>query len=71
MADQPDYEQLATYGLDFRFYALGALGNSHPITDIPQMISRGFPSDVDLQLAAAIGIPKALLQKTPHAPQSP
>ena len=70
MAGQTEYEQLAISARDFRFYAFQALGGSHSITDMLQMISRGFPSNHVIRLAAEYGIPEALLQKTLHISSS-
>ena len=64
MAGQTEHEQLAISARDFRFYAFQALGGGHSITDMVQMISRGFPSVKVIQLAAKYEIPEALLQKT-------
>ena len=64
MAGQTEYEQLAISARDFRFYAFQALGGSHSITDMIQMIRRGFPSGKVIRLAAEYEIPEALLQKT-------
>ena len=64
MAAQLKYEQLAIAGRDYRSYAFQALGGSHSIADMLQMIRRGFPSSQVIRLAAEHGIPEALLQKT-------
>ena len=64
MAGQAKCEQLAISARDFRFYAFQALGGSHSITDMLQMISCGFPSNQVIRLAEEYGIPEALLRKT-------
>lgn len=66
MAGQTEREQLAISARDFRFYAFQALGGGHSITDMVQMISRGFPSGKVIRLATAYEIPGAQLQKTLH-----
>ena len=66
MAGQTECEQLAISARDFRSYAFQALGGSHSITNMLQMISRGFLSGKVIQLAAEYEIPQALLQKTLH-----
>ena len=66
MVDQTEHEQLAISARDYRFYAFQALGGGHSITDMLQMISRGFPSGKVIRLAAEYEIPEALLQKTLH-----
>ena len=66
MAGQAEYEKLAIAARDFRFYAFQALGGGHSITDMIQMVSRGFPSGTVIRLAAESEIPEALLLKTLH-----
>lgn len=66
MAGQTEHEQVALSAQDFRFYAFQALGGGHSITDMVQMISRGFPSGKVTRLAAQYEIPEALLQRTLH-----
>lgn len=66
MAGQTEQEQLIIYARDFRFYAFEALGGGHSITDMVQMISRGFPSGKVIRLAAKYEIPEAQLQRTLH-----
>lgn len=63
MAGQIEREQLATPVRDFRFYAFQALGGGHSITDMVQMISRGFPAGKVTRLAAEYEIPDVLLLK--------
>ena len=66
MAVQSNLEQTAIAARDLLFYALQALGGSHSITDMVQMISRGFPAGKVIRLAAEYEIPEALLRKTFH-----
>lgn len=63
MAGHAEYEQLPISVRDFRFYAFQALGGSQSITDMLRMISRGFPSDTVIRLAAEYEIPEGLLQR--------
>lgn len=65
MAGRSEHEQLAVSAQDFRIYAFQALGG-HSITDMIQMISRGFPSIKVIRLAAEYEIPEALVQKMLH-----
>lgn len=68
MAGQTEHEQLATSARDFRIYAFQALGlgGDHSVSDMLQMIGRGFPAGQVIRLAAEYEIPEALLQKTLH-----
>jgi putative toxin-antitoxin system antitoxin component (TIGR02293 family) len=66
MAAQTEHEQLAISARDFRFYAFQALGGGQSITEMVQMISRGFPSGKVIRLAVEYEIPEALLQRTLH-----
>ncbi len=66
MAGQTEHEQLAISARDFRFYAFDALGGGHSITEMVQMISRGFLSGKVIRLAAEYHIPEPLLQRTLH-----
>jgi putative toxin-antitoxin system antitoxin component (TIGR02293 family) len=70
MAGQTEYEQSAICAWDFRFYAIDALGGSHSITDMLQMIRRGFPSAKVIRLAGEYGIPEAVLQRVLHISSS-
>lgn len=63
MAGQTEHEQLANPVGDFRLYACEALGGGHSITDMVQMIRRGFPAGKVTRLAAEYEIPDVLLQK--------
>ncbi len=68
MAGQTEHEQLATSARDFRIYAFQALGlgGDHSVSDMLQMIGRGFPSGKVIRLASEYEIPAALLQRTLH-----
>ena len=63
MAGQTKPKQPANFVRDFRFYAFQTLGGGQSITDMLQLISRGFPSGKVIRLAAEYEIPEALLQK--------
>jgi len=66
MAGQTKPKQLANFVRDFRFYALHALGGDQSITDMLQLISRGFPSGKVIRLAEEYEIPEALLHRALH-----
>lgn len=63
MAGQSESEQLANPVRDFRYYAFEALGGGDSITDMIQMIRRGFPAGKVTRLAAKYKIPDVLLLK--------
>jgi putative toxin-antitoxin system antitoxin component (TIGR02293 family) len=63
MAGRTEHEQLAISTRDFRFYAFEALGGGQSITEMLQMIGRGFPSGQVIRLAAKYEIPEALLHR--------
>ncbi len=66
MAGQREYQQRPISARDFRFYAFQALGGSQSITEMIQMIRRGFASDKVIRLAAEYEIPEPLLPRTLH-----
>lgn len=66
MAGGTEYEQLAISARDFRFYAFEALGGGQSITEMLQMIGRGFPSGKVTRVAAEYEIPEALLYRALH-----